>query len=81
VLLTLKNTTAIDLESIDRSKRYDIQAFDSGIKKYHQFRFDETPTIQCFELSNQGNPILEQLYPVDENDDNMHTDTNSPPWS
>jgi hypothetical protein len=36
------------------------------------------PTIQCFELSNQGDPVLEQLYPSDENDDNIHTDANIP---
>jgi hypothetical protein len=52
--------------------------FGNGYQKVSPISFDETPTIQCFELSNQGNPILEQLYTVDENDDNMHTDANSP---
>lgn len=74
VLLTLKNTTAIDLVSIDRTNRYDVEAFDSGIKKYHQFRFDDEPVVFCHELSNVGDGICEILQPIDDSSTQINVD-------
>jgi len=72
ILLTLKNTTAINLESINRSQQYDVLPFDNGVKHYHQFTFDTGPIINCRKLSNVGEYVHEMLCSIDDVIESIH---------
>jgi hypothetical protein len=81
VLNTLKNTSAMDLKTIDRSDPHNVQKFKTGVKKYHQFIYsieNDTITVDCHIMSGDDEAVSESLVFVGdwENDDD---DTDNPP--